>query len=268
MSFCERRHTFYILRTEGRVLMSRTIQYFYVSHVGRVRRTNQDNFLVCGETMRWENRGTDSIRKGNVSPAEHPVFAVFDGMGGEERGEMAAAIAAQTLKDADLTQDPAQGMLDACFAANENICRFARENEVCSMGTTAAMLQFSQDNACLCNIGDSKIFALSGGRFVQLSQDHLGVAVYGRKAPLSQNLGISPEELIIEPFVACGNYFPEDVFLICSDGLTDMVSSQRIQQILTEQPGDLAAQLLLQEALQNGGKDNITFVLLYITDNT
>ena len=247
--------------------MSRTIQYYFTSNIGCIRRTNQDNFLVPQGYMTWDNRGTEGVLQGSVPVSDLPVFAVFDGMGGEERGEMAAAIAAETLYEADLSENPVQGMLEFCFAANEKICSATRAQELTSMGTTAAILQFSQENASLCNIGDSKIFALSSGAFVQLSCDHLGLAVCGRKAPLTQNLGIPPEELVIDPFVAQGNYFPGDVFLICSDGLTDMVSPERIGQILAEMPGDVAAQQLLQEALDNGGKDNVTLILIYITDN-
>lgn len=247
--------------------MRRFIRYFYTSHVGCCRRTNQDNFLAAGTYLPWENEGTDGIGQGVIPVSDNPLFAVFDGMGGEERGEMAAAIAAETFAQADLSADPVQRLQDVCFAANDSICRFARENEVISMGTTAAMVRFSPEDAVLCNIGDSKVFAFSGGRFVQLSCDHLGIAVFGRKPPLTQNLGIPPEELIIEPYIARGNYFPGDAFLLCSDGLTDMVMPERVGEILTRASGREAAELLLQEALDNGGKDNITFVLLYITDN-
>ncbi len=267
MPFVEGGTIFTLYETKGQELMSRTIQYFYASNIGRIRRTNQDNFLVPQGHMPWENSGTEGVLTGKISASENPVFAVFDGMGGEERGEMAAAIAAETLSRADLSGDPIQGMLDFCFAANEEICRYTRENEITSMGTTAAILRFSPEEACLCNIGDSKILALSGGAFVQLSCDHLGIAVCGRKPPLTQNLGIPTEELIIEPFVARGNYFPGDIFLLCSDGLTDMVSLERIGQILAEMPPEIAPVQLLQEALDNGGKDNVTLVLLYITDN-
>ena len=247
------------------VLKVATIQYYYTSNIGRVRRTNQDNFLVPGGIfMPWDNRGTAGVLSGSAPTQERPVFAVFDGMGGEECGEIAAAIGVQTLANADLTGDAVQALQEVCFVANENICRYTAENNITSMGTTAAILQLTDDGACLCNIGDSKIFALSGGSFVQLSVDHVAIAPFGKKPPLSQNLGIPPEELIIEPFLATGNYFPGDVFLLCSDGLTDMVTPERIGQILSSEPGDQAAQCLLQEALENGGKDNVTFILLYV----
>ena len=70
--------------------------------------------------------------------------------------------------------------------------------------------------------------------------------------------------MIIEPYVAAGEFTPGEVYLICSDGITDMLSEQQIQQILSENPGKEAAEKLLEGALVNGGRDNITFILMYV----
>ena len=72
------------------------------------------------------------------------------------------------------------------------------------MGTTAAILAFTGNGVTLCNIGDSKIFRFCDGELEQISKDHVTVAAYGVKPPLSQNLGISPTELIIDPYLAQG----------------------------------------------------------------
>ena len=247
--------------------MELQVRYFYTSHPGRVRRSNQDNFLLPGgKYLPGENRGTNGILQGSSALSQAPVFAVFDGMGGEAFGEVAAEIAASTLSETDLSGDPVAALRQMCFTANQRICHRTEELGVAAMGTTAAILHLTENAASLCNIGDSKIFALSGGRFVQLSYDHLAVAPFGHKAPLSQSLGIPPEELIIDPFVAQGSFFAGDMFLLCSDGLTDMVAPERIGQILLTQSPENAAGMLLQEALQNGGKDNITFILLLVTE--
>lgn len=84
---------------------------------------------------------------------------------------------------------------------------------------------------------------------------------YGRKPPLSQNLGIRPSELIIDPYAAGFEYHDGDVFLICSDGLTDMVSQDEIAAILRETDYEESANSLLKKAPENGGKDNITIIL-------
>ena len=132
------------------------------------------------------------------------------------------------------------------------------------MGTTAAMLVFADKEIALCNIGDSKIFRLYDGSLEQISKDHVGVSAFGVKPPLSQNLGIPPSELVIAPYFARGAYNDGDVYLICSDGLTDMVSVEEITEVLVSKPIEEAITLLLDKALANGGKDNTTIILCKI----
>ena len=244
--------------------MSYVINYFYTSHIGKSRKTNQDNFFCDADYMNSENSGAEGIHEGHSISSEQPVFGVFDGMGGEECGEMAAYIAAKELSAFKFDKDVTQGCIDYCKSANEKICTYTKENNLVSMGTTAAILKFAKDKICLCNVGDSKIFQFSGETFQQISYDHIGISTFGKKPPLSQNLGIPERELIISPYIATGEYHSGDIYLICSDGLTDMLTVLDIQKILSEEKGLFAAEQLLNQALDNGGKDNITFVLIYV----
>jgi len=246
--------------------MKSIIEYYYASHIGKCRRVNQDNFCCLGQTMHYENNGTDGVQAGKIDAKKEPVFGIFDGMGGEECGEMAAYIAAEEMKHYSFKKGSEAGFFDFCTRANGKICEYMTENGIGSMGTTAAILRFTKKESCLCNIGDSKIFLFDGESLTQISYDHVGIAAYGRKPPLSQNLGIPEEEMIIEPYVALGSYREGDVYLICSDGITDMLTQEQIKQILTEYPGKDAAELLLEGALRMGGKDNITFILLYVKE--
>jgi protein phosphatase len=245
--------------------MAYNIAYFYTSNTGKCRKMNQDNFFCDGHFLHYENDGTDGICTGEIPVEKNPVFCVFDGMGGEECGEIAAYLATEQVKQHSFDGDMETDFRDFCADANRSICERIQQEGITSMGTTAAMLRFAKTGYGLCNIGDSKIFLLSDGLLTQLSYDHVGLAPFGRKPPLLQNLGIPEDELQIDTYVALGDYREADIYLICSDGLTDMVSEDRIQQILTENPGEQAAQLLLDEALDNGGRDNVTFILLYIT---
>ena len=126
---------------------------------------------------------------------------------------------------------------------------------------------FLQRTRYLCNIGDSKAFHFDGEKLEQISVDHCAATFYGEKPPLSQNLGIPPAEMMIEPHYARGYYHAGDIYLLCSDGLTDMVSIEEIAKILTETAAggntdvSNAAEKLLQKALDNGGRDNITIIL-------
>lgn len=244
--------------------MSYEICYSCVSHIGKIRRQNQDNFVCLNEIQHYTAGGTDGVIRGKMNTAQGGSFAVFDGMGGEECGEMAAYIAAEALREASFGAGGMQTMADYCLTANRAICSYAETHEISSMGTTAAVLYCHGDQIWLCNIGDSKIFLLSGDRFKQISQDHVSVPICGRKPPLSQNLGIPESEFLIEPYLAAGACRDGDRYLICSDGLTDMVSTERIEAILRSETDDSAADSLLREALDNGGRDNTTLILLHI----
>lgn len=244
--------------------MAQIIEYFYTSNVGKCRKTNQDNFFCNGEMMDYKNEGTGEILQGKVTCEDDPVFCIFDGMGGEECGEMAAFLAAEEMKNSDFSEGMEKGFRDFCDNANRSICEKTEELKISSMGTTAAIMRFSESESGLCNIGDSKIFLFSEGELTQISLDHVGIAAFGKKPPLLQNLGIPENEMLIDPYVAIGDYRKGDIYLLCSDGLTDMVETERIKEILEKYSGKKAAETLLSEALENGGRDNVTFILLYL----
>ena len=129
------------------------------------------------------------------------------------------------------------------------------------MGTTAALLVFGKTEIALCNIGDSKIFRFANDELEQISIDHYSVAAHGLKPPLSQNLGIPITEMIIDPHVAKGSYNDGDIYLLCSDGLTDMVTTDDMTQILINTRFEDTVNRLIERALENGGKDNITIIM-------
>lgn len=245
--------------------MEYQITYACLSHIGRRRRMNQDNFLCGGIYARPDApQGSRVPVTGAVLSGQSSLFGVFDGMGGEERGEAASYLAAETAFRTPRTGTPRQTLETICHGANKAICDFAAQNGLGTCGTTAAMLLTDKNGVELCNLGDSKIFRLTGGEMTQISQDHLSIAPFGQKAPLSQFLGIPPEELVLCPYYASLPYAAGDRYLLCSDGLTDMVPQQQIARILKEHPPEHAAQLLLQNALDNGGKDNVTILVLEV----
>lgn len=192
------------------------------------------------------------------------LFGVFDGMGGEECGEVASLIAAKQASLPLDMSDPVLTLADLCKDANAEICKYASEHGISSMGTTAAMLLFSKRSITLCNIGDSKVFLFSDGRMEQISEDHIGPAPFGRKPPLSQNLGIPPEEMIIEPYLSKRVHVTDSRFLICSDGVTDMLTNDEIASIIATASIAEASTRLIDAALERGGKDNATAILIEV----
>lgn len=244
--------------------MEYSISYSCISHKGNVRIINQDNFICNGYYIKTDDSEMEYPLIGAVSSKTPTLFGIFDGLGGEERGEIASYIAAKNASTIEIGKDIVSDLLQFCQKANGDICDNANESEVSAMGTTAAILAFTCNGVTLCNIGDSKIFRFCDGVLEQISKDHVAVSAFGVKPPLSQNLGIPPNELIIEPYLAQGAYNDGDIYLICSDGLTDMVTNEEITEVLGSKTIAEAITELLDRALCKGGRDNITIVLCKI----
>ena len=105
------------------------------------------------------------------------------------------------------------------------------------------------------------------GEFLQLSEDHIEhfPGWERRKAPLTQHLGIDPEDMLIEPYIAKGDLRKGDVYLLCSDGLTDMLTNVEISCIMDSAASvDECASRLVDAALEKGGRDNVTVIVCKI----
>lgn len=249
--------------------MAYQIEYAYTCHMGKVRNNNEDNFWCCGEKLDSENKGMNHVGSGRMKQTESPLLAVFDGMGGESCGEMAAFLAAQSCgqyykeKKQEISEHPEQFLNELCTTMNHAVCHYGQENKINSMGTTAAMLIFGKEEVYSCNLGDSRVYAVSPeGQLRQLSWDHvLGGGRFG-KPPLTQYLGIPEESMGLEPTIVSQNIEIGTRYLICSDGITDMLSDDEIAEILTKEiPVSETVELLVERALEKGGRDNITAIL-------
>ncbi len=246
------------------------------SHRGRVRQKNEDNFYADGLSMPQQNEGLAPQTRQCTTSNAH-LFGVFDGMGGYAAGERASRLAVeavQELCDAQLQSSTAQELLlQICSLSNARVCEEMLNGVHDRIGTTASMLHFVENTYTVCNVGDSPIFLLRNGELLQLHEEHTERANYerisGKPAPankkfrLTQNIGIFTDEMLIEPYCAESTVQDGDQFLICSDGLTDMVSAQIICEVLSgAQSTQEKVETLLNIALENGGKDNITIVLI------
>lgn len=253
--------------------MAYQIEYAYTCHIGKIRNNNEDNFWCCGDSLEAQNQGMSHIRSGYMKQSEYPLLAVFDGMGGESCGELAAFLAAEacgehfkTAKDG-IRNDPEEFLNEICESMNQAICDYGRTNKINSMGTTAALLAFAEDAVYSCNLGDSRIYKSDREKFYQISQDHvLGRSLFG-KAPLTQYLGMEEENLQLEPSISKQEIKIGDRFLLCSDGITDMLSDGEIADILSRDiPVAKTVEILVDRALKKGGRDNITVVLCEIME--
>ena len=230
-----------------------------VSDTGRRRRRNEDQY-VC----------------------EPPLFAVADGMGGAQAGEVASGLAAAVLNEAA----PDEGVVERgeervatlIQEANRRVFQRSSEDEATSgMGTTMTVALVDGDTIAFGHVGDSRAYRVRGGELEQLTDDHSLVGELVRSGRLSPEEAEShPQRSVItralgtEPDVDVDTFTieaqPDDLYLICSDGLTDMVSPRELQSLLVERTGDLdaAARALVAAANAGGGEDNITVVLFQI----
>ena len=201
--------------------MAYQIDYAYTCHTGKVRTNNEDNFWCCGVRLPVHNQGVDGILAGHTQHWQLPMLAVFDGMGGESCGEMAASAAVEALggfyeeNKKTLKKEPVVFLTGACENMNEAVCRYSNENCIRSMGTTMALLSFSEKAIYACNLGDSRIYRHFQGKLQQISTDHvIGGKMLG-KAPLTQYLGFQEENMALEPSIVEIGYQPGSSYLIC-----------------------------------------------------
>lgn len=252
--------------------MERRIEAACLCNTGRVRKNNEDNFYFDGGCLEAENNGLEQPLT-MVRPLLRDTFvAVFDGMGGENFGEFASYAAAECMKQsAYRTKDyfvPERKVLNS-LAQKINRAVVARQKEFCTdrMGSTMVAFYFSLGYAYVCNLGDSRAYRLRKGELEQLSVDHVEKREghQSKKAPLTQHLGIDPEEMLIEPYIARDTLALGDQYLLCSDGLTDMLTDEEISEIMATAPtAEDCVRKLVAAALANGGKDNVTVIVCRI----
>jgi len=252
--------------------MTYNIQAACACHIGKLRPKNEDNFYFGGKVLPLDNSGSPLVISLRKSLADPVCFGVFDGMGGEKHGEQAAYIAAQTLREKihNPAASPGELLVSVCKVANEKICALSTEYGGARIGTTAAILFLHGDRLWVCNIGDSRVYRCKDGVLTQLSQDHTD-ALYGaaqkRSPMLTQHLGISPREMLIEPYIAQEEIRAGDRYLVCSDGLTDMLTDDEIARCMSEHADAIdCTSSLIKQSLQRGGRDNITVVVCGVAE--
>lgn len=260
------------IKKQRRLTMSYTLSAACICHTGRVRKNNEDNFFFYGRHLEAENEGFPTPVSIEEPLRYGTCLAVFDGMGGENYGEDASYAAAHTLQQterslSDYLIQPRKYLTRLALRINDAVVAAQRNKGTSRMGSTMVSLYFTASYAYVCNLGDSRAYRLRDGEFGMISHDHVDPRPLkpGHKAPLTQHLGIDPEEMLIEPYVAKGKLKKGDQYLLCSDGLTDMLSNFEIADILLrESDTEKCVKLLVDTALEHGGRDNVTVILCRI----
>ncbi len=241
------------------------MQFAAASHVGLVRKVNQDGYVIQQE-----------------SGKEHFV-CVADGMGGHVAGEVASALALKIIQETlqtTVADDPESRIRTAVLRANEQVYEQSAHTDMyAGMGTTIVTALIHGESMWIAHVGDSRAYLLRGNEeLLQLTEDHSLVNELVRRGQ------IGPQEAVHHPqrhmltralgtlpnvSVECRNvsWGSGDVLLICSDGLTTHVSDEQIYNILIT-VSDLQTKVdqLIQAALDNGGHDNVTVVAVLHAD--
>lgn len=237
--------------------MLKVAEEAYKTDTGRQRHANEDSYF-----------------------ARAPLFAVADGMGGAQAGEVASRIAAGAFEHGAVGEGPAEGRLEEIAQeANREIHKLAQEDSSrAGMGTTLTAVMLHDDEVALGHVGDSRAYVLRDGELKRLTKDHSLVEELRRQGRLTEEQAEEhPQRSIItralgpEPKVNVDTMtFPArdgDVFLLCSDGLTTMVGDEEIREILVGARSlRSAVNRLVEAANRGGGRDNITAVAFRLAE--
>jgi protein phosphatase len=230
------------------------------------------------------------------SRPEIGLFVLADGMGGYNAGEVASGMATSLITDGlqeawdpyaveRLSRDEAKALAERLIReqiarANTAIFTTSQNNPECAgMGTTLVMSLFHDNFVAVAHIGDSRLYRLRGESMEQVTRDHSLLQeqldsglITPEEAKLSQNKNLVTRALGIDPTVEAEIHVheavPDDLYLLCSDGLSDMVEDEEIRLTLLtlkSNPG-LTVQQLVQSANDNGGRDNISAMLIRVAE--
>ena len=267
-----------------------TVTTFGITDQGRIRPANEDQFLIAEltKTMRiWQTSLADA--KAQFSDERGHLFLVADGMGGHQGGQEASALAVAAIQQFTLNTlkwffesntSEAQRVLaqfqTALREADRQVRKEAAEHEELSgMGTTVTMAYHLESQLCVVHVGDSRAYILRDGRLHQITRDHTLMA------ELVSTGALQPEEVATHRFrhvitnVVGGNEAgvkgeahamevrPGDALLLCTDGLTEMVANDAIAATMRDVADpEAACSQLLAQALEAGGRDNVTVMIV------
>lgn len=235
------------------------------SDVGNVRKENEDSFYIPALN--------DNLN----------LFLIADGIGGQGHGKLASMMTVDEIlkyvtKNNDNVCEKESLLKAAVSYANENVKRFSEENSQFSgMGTTLVAMLIANNEAYIANAGDSRCYVIRKGIISQLTIDNSYVQYLLQKGAITQEEAqCHPQRNLITKAIGmqddidvdidCVKLYPRDILLLCTDGLTTMLSDEDILHIILKKNGDMqsVAEELVIRAKDNGGTDNITAILVEV----
>ena len=243
-------------------------------------------FASCSDPGKLRQKNEDCAGHIRNNAIDGELFCVADGMGGHEFGELASRTVVDSLLSqfsalSDASQSHAEQLIAALFAdAHEALYLRKQQDNITSIcGTTLAIILFLQDVVIYANIGDSRAYCFDGRNLIQKSHDHTMVNDLLLKNQITQEEAlVHPQKNILTRAIT-GENSPVDLFfktepvnkdyiyLICSDGLYNMVDAEFIRTVLAQSSIFYARDILLTQAYANGATDNITLQIIKPVDD-
>lgn len=255
-----------------------TYQSALVCSKGCVRSNNEDNFCFLGDYAQLNEMDAGAHITASGRDACQ-AYAVFDGMGGGESGEQASFMAARLFAQTNLFTDAVPQEMELFVRkASQTVNDYAKRHHCSGQGTTFAGLLIRDEMAFVGNVGDSRVYLLRGKKLEMVSRDHSQVynmylngqltLEQARKHPrnnvITHYLGMAAEAIGEDyQYMDSFKLYYKDRFMLCSDGLCDLISNEKIEKMLLDNPTpDGAAAALVNMALELGGKDNVTCIVV------
>jgi PPM family protein phosphatase len=236
-----------------------------LSHAGAVRDHNEDSLVIGQWTLcAAETETPQTLAFPIASPL---VVAIADGLGGHPAGDVASTFVVRELAQVGPTLDSEQKLRDVLNACNKALYNIAADQPtLLAMGTTVAGVLITSDQVFAFNVGDSRVYTHGPDGLRQVSVDDSPPLPPGQDhtAIVTQTLGGGLTYTDVEPHVAA---FPQSTdvrWLICSDGLSDLVDNETLSDLLKEAEDSRAAFELWKAAIEAGGDDNITLALVRV----
>lgn len=270
------------------------------SHVGRVRKGNEDNYLLLDikNSDSWtgsQDSGDLVIESQQFEVGDSGVIlAVSDGMGGALAGEIASKMAVETVGEVIVNEDPEKTvapdgfgdsligkLYDATVYANHKVHQKGREPEFAGMGATFTGVGVTSEGVDLVQVGDSRTYLIRDAKIYQITKDQSLVQQLIDSGQITEDEAEHHplKNVILQALGAQNEIFPvaarlvpqrDDILLICSDGLSNKVEGPEMQRLVFENIDNLkmAAAELVKLANENGGEDNITVVLAKLSGSS
>ncbi|WP_030935600.1 PP2C family protein-serine/threonine phosphatase [Streptomyces sp. NRRL S-646] len=239
-----------------------------VSHPGLLRERNEDSLVVGPWTLCATVTESPQTL---VFPLGTPlVVAVADGLGGHPGGDVASALVARRIASIGPAMDDEEAVRAVLNACNRAVYQAAAEgSEFTAMGTTVAGIVVRPGSLLIFNVGDSRVLAASRDGLRQVSVDDSPPLAPGQRTTslVTQCLGGSPGYRAISPHVTAAPLSPGDRYLVCTDGLTDPLTTDVIEELLRDHNDGRAAFELWKAAIAAGGPDNITLAVVRVADD-